>query len=163
MHFSGPAPFIQDAPRPLNGYTQDWLLRSFLRRKLPVDLLAAIEPQILELAQLSAGTLWDAQLADRSNEPRLIHWDAWGSRIDRVDVTAVWREAEKLAVRYGLIALPYERTYAEWGRVCQFALVHLMHPVTDVYTCPLAMTDGAARTLLDLGQRSAGRRARCRA
>jgi alkylation response protein AidB-like acyl-CoA dehydrogenase len=143
----GLTPFVQDAPRPRNGYTQDWLLRSFLRRKLPSELLAALEPRILELAQLSAGPLWDAQLEDRSNEPRLLHWDAWGNRIDRVEVTAVWREAEKLAVRYGLVAIPYERTYGEWGRVCQFALVHLMHPVTDVYTCPLAMSDGAARTL----------------
>jgi acyl-CoA dehydrogenase len=33
----------------------------------------------------------------------------------------------------------------------QFALVHLFHPSTDVYSCPLAMTDGAARTLLDSG------------
>jgi acyl-CoA dehydrogenase len=145
------SPFVQEAPRPQNGYTQDWLLRSLLRRKLPNELLSLIEPPLSELAQLAAGPLWDAQLDDRANEPRLIHWDAWGNRIDRVDVTSVWREAEKLAVRYGLIAIPYERRFAEWGRVCQFALVHLMHPVTDVYTCPLAMTDGAAYTLLASG------------
>lgn len=146
-HHPALTPFVQDAPRPRNGYTQDWLLRSLLRRKLPSPMLAALEPQVRELAQLCAGPLWDAQLEDRGNEPRLVHWDAWGNRIDRVDTTAVWREAEQLAVRYGLVAMPYERSHGEWGRVCQFALVHLMHPVTDVYTCPLAMTDGAARTL----------------
>jgi len=36
--------------------------------------------------------------------------------------------------------------------------VYLFHPVTDVYTCPLAMTDGAARTLVDSGNRALAER-----
>ena len=145
------APFVQEAPRPRNAYTQDWLLRSYLRRKLPADVLMASEPQLRELAELAAGPLWDAQLADRLNEPVLTQWDAWGNRIDRVEPTALWREAERLTVRFGLTALPQEKPYGAWSRTIQFALVHLFHPVTDLYTCPLAMTDGAARTLLGSG------------
>src|ERR1051325_1339464 len=34
------------------------------------------------------------------------------------------------------------------------ALAYLFDPSTDVYTCPLAMTDGAARTLLAHGNRA---------
>ena len=37
------------------------------------------------------------------------------------------------------------------ARVDQFVRVHLFHPSTDVYSCPLAMTDGATRTLLAHG------------
>ena len=32
-------------------------------------------------------------------------------------------------------------------------MVYLLEPSMDVYACPLAMTDGAARTLLDHGER----------
>jgi alkylation response protein AidB-like acyl-CoA dehydrogenase len=145
------APFVQEAPQPRNAYTQDWLLRSYLQRRLPSDVLTAAEPQLRELAELAAGPLWEAQLADRLSEPVLTQWDAWGNRIDRVEPTPVWRAAERLAVRFGLIALPYEKTYGAWSRTVQFALTYLFHPVTDVYTCPLAMTDGAARTLLGSG------------
>jgi alkylation response protein AidB-like acyl-CoA dehydrogenase len=35
--------------------------------------------------------------------------------------------------------------------VHQLALVYLFSPSTDVYSCPLAMTDGAAHTLIDTG------------
>ncbi len=34
------------------------------------------------------------------------------------------------------------------SRVCQMARVYLFDPSSDVYTCPLAMSDGAVKTLL---------------
>ena len=145
--------FIQPAPALDNLYTSDRLLTGFLRRRLPPDLLAAIEPELIELGALAAGPVADLQRADRLNEPVLTQWDAWGKRIDHIELTPLWREAERLTVRFGLTAIPYERRAAEWSRLHQFALVYLFHPVTDVYTCPLAMTDGAARTLLDSGNR----------
>src|SRR5205814_3872500 len=42
----------------------------------------------------------------------------------------------------------------EYSRVHQFALAYLFDPSSDVYTCPLAMTDGAAKTLLAHGDRA---------
>ncbi len=143
--------FAQAPPRPWHAYCDDPLVRSYLRRKLPPEILAAIEPSLSELGALARDHLWDAQLADRAREPVLTHWDAWNRRIDAIEITPLWHEAQRLAVRYGLTAIPYEATFGPWARVCQFALVHVFHPVTDVYSCPLAMTDGAARTLLASG------------
>ena len=40
------------------------------------------------------------------------------------------------------------------ARTHQFALVHVLGPSLDVYSCPLAMTDGAARTLLASGNQT---------
>ena len=48
----------------------------------------------------------------------------------------------------GLVAVGYERAHGAYSRIDQFARVHLFNPSTDVYSCPLAMTDGAAKTLL---------------
>ncbi len=141
--------FVQDGPQLANRYASDWLLRSYLERKLGRDQLAVIEPELLELGELASGRLLELQRADRESEPSLTQWDAWGARIDRIETTPLWREAERLAVHFGLTAIPYERHEGAWSRTRQFALVYLFHPVTDVYSCPLAMTDGAARALLD--------------
>jgi alkylation response protein AidB-like acyl-CoA dehydrogenase len=51
------------------------------------------------------------------------------------------------------VAAAYEREYGRFSRPYQFALAYLFHPSTDVYTCPLAMSDGAARTLIRSGNR----------
>ena len=72
----------------------------------------------------------------------------------RWSVTRLWREAERLAVKHGLVATGYERSLGAHARVAQFAKVYLFHPSSDVYTCPLAMTDGAARTLLASGNQA---------
>jgi alkylation response protein AidB-like acyl-CoA dehydrogenase len=48
----------------------------------------------------------------------------------------------------------YLRRHGTHSRVHQFALAHLFHPGSDIYTCPLAMTDGAAATLLASGNRA---------
>ncbi|HYM29056.1 MAG TPA: acyl-CoA dehydrogenase family protein, partial [Steroidobacteraceae bacterium] len=149
-----PPPFVQPAPSLDNLYLSDPLLTAFLRRKLPPDLYASLEPEFVELGALAAGPLAELQRADRRNEPVLTQWDPWGNRIDHIELSPLWREAERIAVRFGLTAVPYERREAQWSRLRQFALVYLFHPVTDVYTCPLAMTDGAARTLIDSGNRA---------
>ncbi len=144
MHFQ---PFNQPAPRLGNQYDDDRVLRSYLRRRLPPDVLAAIEPALREMGALAGGELYALQLADRLNEPALTQWDAWGERIDHIAVTPLWQRAERLAAEFGIVATAYERDYGPLSRPVQFALAYLFHPSTDVYTCPLAMTDGAARTL----------------
>src|ERR1700675_3555136 len=140
-------PFNQPAPELANQYTDDRVLRSYVRRALPPEVLQQIESQLGEMGELAGGPLYGFQRADWLNEPVHTPWDAWGNRIDQVEVTPLWRTAEQLSARHGLIAIPYERAHGEWSRVHQFVLVYLFTPSTDVYSCPLAMTDGAARTL----------------
>jgi alkylation response protein AidB-like acyl-CoA dehydrogenase len=106
---------------------------------------------LLELGALAGGELYRLQLADLANEPVLTQWDAWGKRIDQVAVSPLWREAERLAAKHGLVATAYEPELGRYARIAQFLKVYLLHPSSDVYTCPLAMTDGAARCLLNTG------------
>ncbi|HUO85881.1 MAG TPA: acyl-CoA dehydrogenase family protein [Thermoanaerobaculia bacterium] len=143
--------FLQSPPALGNQYHDDRVLRSLLARLLPAEMLAEIEPELAAMGELAGGELYDLQLADRENEPRLTRWSPWGERIDRVEVTPLWRRAERIAAERGLVAIPYEARHGRFSRLHQMALVHLFHPSTDVYTCPLAMTDGAARTLLAHG------------
>jgi alkylation response protein AidB-like acyl-CoA dehydrogenase len=120
---------------------------------LPADVLGEVEPSLREMGRLAGGELYELQLADRLNEPVLTQWDAWGERVDRIEVTPLWKKAERLAAGFGVVAAAYEQTYGRFSRPYQFALAYLFHPSTDVYTCPLAMTDGATRTLLLSGNR----------
>lgn len=139
--------FIQSPPQLGNQYQDDSFLRGYLRRKLPLQMLTEIEPGLNEMGRLAGGELYDLQLSDRLNEPQLLQWDAWGNRVDRIAVTPLWQRVAPIAARSGLIGIPYERRHGRFSRLHQFALVYLFHPSSDLYTCPLAMTDGAARTL----------------
>jgi alkylation response protein AidB-like acyl-CoA dehydrogenase len=105
----------------------------------------------MEMGRLAGGDLYRMQLADRLNEPVLTQWDAWGNRIDHIELTPLWRVAERIAAEHGVVATAYERRHGQFSRVHQCALAFLFTPSTDIYSCPLAMTDGAARTLLSSG------------
>jgi acyl-CoA dehydrogenase len=143
--------FRQEPPRLGNQYEDDRALRSYLKRVLPREVLREVEPELFEMGALAGGELYRMQLEDRLNEPRLTRWDAWGERVDRVEVSPLWRVAERLAAERGLVATAYERKYGVHSRLQQFALAYLFAPSTDIYSCPLAMTDGAARVLLSSG------------
>ncbi|HXV10585.1 MAG TPA: acyl-CoA dehydrogenase family protein [Burkholderiales bacterium] len=144
-------PFVQSPPRLGNQYTSDRALRSYLSRVLSPDVLAEIEPALNAMGERAGGELYRFQLADRENEPRLVQWSAWGTRVDRIEVSPLWREAQRIAAEEGLVALAYERPHGASSRIHQFALVYLFTPSTDLYSCPLAMSDGAAKALLASG------------
>ncbi|MBB4636304.1 acyl-CoA dehydrogenase family protein [Longimicrobium terrae] len=143
-------PFTQTPPALANQYDDDRALLSLLARLLPPGVLAAVEPSLREMGRVSA-ELYPAQLADRASEPTLTQWDAWGNRVDRIELTPLWRQAERITAEHGVVAVAYERAHGALSRIHQFALAYLFTPSTDIYSCPLAMTDGAARALLASG------------
>ena len=143
--------FQQSPPILGNQYEDDRVLRSYLKRVVPVDVLREIEQGLLEMGHLAGTELYELQLADRLNEPTLTQWDAWGNRIDKIEVTPLWKLAERIAVEHGVVATAYERKHGSLSRVHQCSLAYMFTPSTDIYSCPLAMTDGAARTLLTSG------------
>ena len=70
-----------------------------------------------------------------------------------------WRAFARVAAEWGLVAIPHERRHGAFSRIHQGALVHLFGPSSSIYTCPLAMTDGAVTTLLAHGNASLVERA----
>lgn len=144
--------FVQSPPRLGNQYRDDTFLREYLRRRLPDEILKSIEGELDAMGELAGGELYRLQLADRLHEPALTQWDPWGNRVDEIELSPLWRKAAPIAAQSGLVAIPYEAKHGRYSRIHQFANVYLFHPSTDVYTCPLAMSDGAARTLLGSGE-----------
>jgi len=146
--------FFQEPPRLGNQYDDDALLQSYLARTLPEDFRRSITEDLRDLGELSGNYFYPFQLRDRLNEPVLTQWDAWGHRIDHIEITPLWKEAEALAAKRGLIATAYEQKSGDLSRVHMFVLNYLIQASLDVYSCPMAMTDGAARSLLSLGNQA---------
>jgi acyl-CoA dehydrogenase len=144
-------PFYQTPPALGNQYESDALLQEYLDRTLPSELRSRFEPEYRELGALSGGPLYELSLADQDNEPVHTTWDPWGNRIDHVEVTDVWKRAQVIAAEHGLVATGYDRELGPHARVHQHVLNYLTQASLDVYNCPLAMTDGAAATLLAAG------------
>ena len=140
--------FRQSAPQLANQYSDDRMIQATIRRSLPADLIRQAERELLQLGELAAGELYEQQLRERHLEPEHHAWDAWGNRVDSIELTPLWRKAHTLAAQFGLVATAYEGEFQPAARTVQFAKVYLFHASTDTFCCPLAMTDGAASTLL---------------
>ncbi|XP_035703599.1 acyl-CoA dehydrogenase family member 11 isoform X2 [Folsomia candida] len=58
---------------------------------------------------------------------------------------------KKVAAEEGIVAIGYDKQYGEYKRLYQFAKSLLFTPSSGLYSCPIAMTDGAAKTIQTLG------------
>jgi putative acyl-CoA dehydrogenase len=139
--------FFQDPPRLANQYDDDSLLRSYLRWRLPREVLAEIEPALRQLGGRAVSDLLALDAAAEASPPRHVPYDAWGRRVDDIVVSEAWRALDRVAAEEGLVAIGYERQQGALSRVDQFARLYLYAPSSATYSCPLAMTDGAARLL----------------
>ena len=140
--------FYQSPPELGNQYVADDVLRRYLRNTLPGDVLASIEPELDAVGELAGGDLHRASIEQRKDEPRLDQWDAWGHRVDHIELSPLWKRAARITAEKGMVSTAYERKNGAHSRVHQFSLVYLIDSAWHVYSCPLAMTDGAARTLI---------------
>lgn len=145
--------FFQTPPELGNQYTHDRVLRDYLERTLPESMRREIEPELSEIGELAGGDLYQQLTRERLDEPVLTQWDAWGNRVDHIELTPLWKRVSKLAASYGLVGTAYEKKNGAFSRIHQFTKVYLLDGSTAVYSCPLAMTDGAAKTLLVSGNK----------
>jgi len=139
--------FLQAPPQLSNQWRADRALQRLLARRLPAEVLAQVEPGLDRMGERAAGELLRLAHESRQQEPEWIPFDAWGRHVDEIRVNPLWRRCREVAAEEGLIAAGYERKQGAYSRLHQFALVYLFAPSSQVYTCPLAMSDGAARTL----------------
>lgn len=143
--------YVQAVPPPAEPYESDPVLRPWLARQLGAWGLARAEERLRPLAADVAGPLRAAHRQAEANPPTLVRYDAWGARIDRIDTPAGWQEQRRAAARHAVVALPYSPdargTWGAGARVVQHALLHLYGPESATFTCPVAMSDGAAALL----------------
>ncbi len=139
--------FHQAPPALRNQYDDDRVLRSWLHRVLPPHMLAEVQPELARLGARAAGDILALGEAAEAEPPRHVPYDPWGRRVDRIDTSDAWHELDRISAEEGLVAIGYERVHGSLSRVDQFARLYLFSPSSATYSCPLAMSDGAARCL----------------
>jgi len=148
------AEFIQDSPQLANQYDDDAVLRSYLRWRLPGTAMSDIEPDLRRLGQRAITDILALGEQAEASPPEHVPYDAWGKRVDRIETSDAWRELDHISAAEGIVATAYERAHGIHSRIDQFARLYLFAPSSALYSCPLAMTDGAARFLEVYGDES---------
>lgn len=143
--------FLQDAPQLAHPYRSDRLLIALLDRVVPAQRRAALDADLDALGNYALMAFERSRRSTR-RKPVLTQWDAWGRRVDRIELTPAWLEGPELTTRHAILAAGHEAH--EHARLEEFARAYLYHVASEFYTCPLAMTDGATTALKASGNRA---------
>ncbi|XP_075069286.1 acyl-CoA dehydrogenase family member 11-like [Mixophyes fleayi] len=139
--------FFQEQPKLGNQYLEDALLQSYLRRHLPPRVLEEVSQDLERFGHRLVEEIDSLGRECELNPPQLQQYDAWGRRVDRILTCPAWKRMKELSAEEGLIAEAYERKYSSWSRLVQVVKLYLYSPSSGMFTCPLAMTDGAAKVI----------------
>lgn len=142
--------YIQQIPKLGNEFEDDTFLQDYLETYFPKEKLAEIKPDLQQFGgRVNEFLVWarDAEV----NEPTLTQFDAWGNRVDHIQVSDGWLQLERVAAEDGLVAIAYERKQGEYSRLYQFVKLYMYTASSAIYSCPLAMSDGAARLIETFG------------
>lgn len=145
--------FFQDGPVLKNQFEDDLILKNTLNKIIPAEILKKFEPHLKQMGKEVATTVFDlaTEAELESNKPQLIAFNPYGKRIDHIKMCKAWEDLTAYAAENGLIAAGYERKYGEYSRVYQMSMLYLFHPSSAFVSCPLAMTDGAAKLIETYG------------
>jgi alkylation response protein AidB-like acyl-CoA dehydrogenase len=139
--------FFQEGPELSNTFESDSLLKSYLKAFLPEKVWNESEAELSRLGARAADDLLRLSEQAERELPKHIPYDPWGRRIDVLQLSPAWDALAAVAAEEGIVATGYERKHGAYSRVVQFAKLYLYHASSAFFSCPLAMTDGAARAI----------------
>ncbi|MEO0336900.1 MAG: acyl-CoA dehydrogenase family protein, partial [Pseudomonadota bacterium] len=141
------ADFVQEGPELSNPYARNIVLQAILTHHFDTDMFESIDATLHSLGQDIVEDVDPIGRRAELSEPKLVPYSAWGKPVYDIEVSQHWIWLHHWSAKNGLIADGYERAYGEQTRVFQMAKLHLFHPSSAFYSCPLAMTDGAAKVM----------------
>ncbi len=130
-----------------NQFLDDDVLSGYLKKYLPEKIYKEITQELTNLGEWAANEGDQLSLQADKDLPEHIPYSAWGERIDEVKTSSAWKSLIQKAQQEGIVATGYDKKYAEHGRLVQMAKLYLFHPSSAFASCPMAMTDGAAKIL----------------
>ncbi|MDQ2068811.1 acyl-CoA dehydrogenase family protein [Natronospira bacteriovora] len=141
------ARFFQSPPELMHPWSDDAVMQAWLRSRVPEHCRQRWEAGLESLGHRAREEMPPlAESAERC-PPVHISFDPWGRRVDEIRVSDAWTRLEGIAAEEGIVATAYERLDGAWSRVHQFLRLYLYHPSSAIASCPMAMTDGAARVI----------------
>lgn len=139
--------FIQEGPSLKNQYEADTLLKDYLKSIFPKSEHDLLSKDLSRFGQRVVSDVLSMSERAEKNPPYLVQFNTWGKRIDELVTDPAWDELHRVSAEEAIVKMGYERKYKERSRVAQFAKLYLFHPSSAFYSCPLAMTDGAAKLI----------------
>lgn len=145
--------FFQTGPELKTALSRDPVLQAWLRLRLPNAVAGQVQAGLERLSVRAADEMPPLAAEAERDPPEHIPYDPWGLRIDEIRTSWAWRRLEAIAAEEGVVATGYERHEGAFSRVHQFLRLYLYHPSSAICSCPMAMTDGAARVIEVHGDR----------
>lgn len=139
--------FYQSPPELPNPWAAESFLARALRARVSEEQWAEFSSELQVFGARVPKEIEALGLEAERDLPQLVQFDAWGNRIDAIRTNHAWKELHSIAAIEGMVAIGYERKHGPASRLLQFAKLALFHPASASSTCPLAMTDGAARVI----------------
>ncbi|OAA53140.1 Acyl-CoA dehydrogenase/oxidase [Cordyceps fumosorosea ARSEF 2679] len=147
---SADAGFILSLPPPENPFLADTYFQRVLAAYLPKDTLAELTPALTKFGDDAISPqVREWNLNAERQQPFVERHNVWGARhpVDRLVTSEGWKALRKWGAEEGAVAIGYETQYGIYNRIVQHAKNYLFSPVSGLTSCPLSMTDGAARLL----------------
>ncbi len=131
--------FPREAPNVGNLFLDDDLLQSYLKRFYSEQDYTDISKDLTRFGKRTIKELPALADAAEKHPPKIVK--------GTVVVHPAWKKLNAISAEEGIVAIGYERKYGPYSRLFQHVKTYLFHPVSAYYTCPLAMTDGAAKLI----------------
>lgn len=143
--------FVQEMPRLRNPFIEDTFLQTYLKRTMPEEVRQDV---FADLESFGVRIRDEIDLLGRQAEENIPYhrpFNGWGERIDALVTSSAWKEMHSIAASERLVAIAYQRMHQQWSRLYQMVKLYLFAPSSGLYSCPLAMTDGAAKLIEGAG------------
>eukprot|EP00118_Oscarella_pearsei_P006616 m.30174 g.30174 ORF g.30174 m.30174 type:complete len:587 (+) comp31309_c0_seq4:66-1826(+) len=151
--------FFQEAPKLGNQYEDDGFLKACLKRTMPAEVINSVSGDLSRFGKRVVSEVMPLGRQVELDPPRLEQYSAWGKRVDRLVINPAWNRLHDISAEEGLIEIAYTRLHGQWSRIHQLCKLYLFSPSSGLYSCPLAMTDGAAKIIESCGNMSIFHRA----
>jgi putative acyl-CoA dehydrogenase len=139
--------FVQPMPSLKNQFDDDELLKSFLKIKIPEEYQQEVFTNLSNFGQRVIEDILLMAKDAEENPPQLVQFDCWGVRKDELKTSKGWKELDRVSAEEEIVRIGYDKKFANYSRMIQFSKLYLFHPSSAFYSCPLAMTDGAAKLI----------------
>lgn len=143
--------FFQSRPQLYNTFVEDVFLTQYLKRVMPQEVCEEVFPDLERFGERISNEIESLGRQAELEPPYIRKYNAWGELVDELVTCEAWRRLHCISAEEGLVAIAYERKHAQWSRLHQMAKTYLWGPSSGLYSCPLAMTDGAAMLIESSG------------
>lgn len=138
--------FIPKEPVLKNQFLDDEVLLEYLERIIPQEFKAEIFKDLERFGEKVISEILELGVRAEQNQPIL----KTENNENFIEICDAWKALHNISAIEGLISIGHKAKYREFARVYQFSKKYLFNSSSAYFSCPLAMTDGALKLLIEV-------------